>query len=61
MAEEASNEEAFACAKCGTAHEDILILGCDHNLCLLCAAKNLQREEAKSTHKYQVYIYIYVV
>ena len=30
-----------SCAKCGAKPEDVLILTCDHNLCLDCAAKNL--------------------
>ena len=35
-------EEDVSCAKCGKKPEDVLILTCDHNLCLECAALNLQ-------------------
>ena len=55
-------EVIISCAKCGTTPDDVLILTCDHNLCLICAAKNLKREQQKSKHSYQVlqYIYIYI-
>jgi len=35
------------CAKCGCLPEDILMLTCNHDLCLSCASKNLQREMSK--------------
>ena len=35
------------CAKCNTYPEDILMLTCNHDLCLICAAKGLQKEEMK--------------
>ena len=44
----------IACAKCGNAPDDVLILTCDHNLCLNCAAANLRREQQKSRHTFQV-------
>ena len=53
-------EVIISCAKCGTTPDDVLILTCDHNLCLICAAKNLRREQAKTKHSFQVYIYIYI-
>ena len=35
------------CAKCRTLPEDILMLTCNHDLCLTCSAKNLQKEAQK--------------
>lgn len=35
------------CAKCGTLPEDILMLTCNHDLCLICSAKNFQKEMQK--------------
>ena len=46
--------EPISCAKCGDAPEDVLILTCDHNLCISCAAANLRREQQKSKHSFQV-------
>lgn len=37
-------EDDVSCAKCGKKPEDVLILTCDHNLCLECAALNLQEQ-----------------
>ena len=42
-------EEAVACAKCNELPNDVLILTCDHNLCLSCASKNLQNENIKAS------------
>lgn len=42
-------EEAVACAKCGELPNDVLILTCDHNLCLSCASLNLKRENLKAS------------
>ena len=39
----------MSCSKCASCPDDILILTCDHNLCLVCACKNLQRERLKSS------------
>jgi hypothetical protein len=47
-------EEKIYCAKCGTLIEETLLLTCEHNLCLSCAAKNLFTEESKNIHKYKV-------
>ena len=47
-------DDKTICAKCGLVVEETLMLTCDHNLCLSCAAKNLAREENKGTHKFQV-------
>ena len=46
--------QSVNCAKCGQLPEDILILTCDHNLCLICAARNLQKEHKKGLHSFQV-------
>jgi len=48
--------EGVECAKCSQPPDDILILTCDHNLCLECAAKNLHREEMKSKHTFQTVV-----
>jgi len=39
--------QAENCAKCGCLPDDILTLTCNHDLCLPCAARNLQREVNK--------------
>ncbi len=39
---EEDEEDDVSCAKCQKKPEDVLILTCDHNLCLECAALNLQ-------------------
>mgnify|MGYP002630397154 CR=1 FL=1 len=41
-------EEAVSCAKCDQMPNDVLILTCDHNLCLRCASLNLQSENNKN-------------
>ena len=38
-----------ACHKCGAKPEDVLILTCDHNLCLPCAARNLAQQQNQNT------------
>ena len=44
-----SNEEEqdVACSRCGKRSEQSLVLSCDHNLCMNCAAENLIRNEVK--------------
>jgi predicted nucleic-acid-binding Zn-ribbon protein len=44
-------EEAVTCAKCGQLPNDVLILTCDHNLCLKCASLNLKRENLRASQK----------
>mmetsp|Transcript_41720 Transcript_41720/g.90879 ORF Transcript_41720/g.90879 Transcript_41720/m.90879 type:complete len:384 (+) Transcript_41720:36-1187(+) len=39
---------ALRCADCGRELEDALILSCDHNLCLGCAADSLRRSELRN-------------
>ena len=45
-------EGGVRCAKCGSVPDDILILTCDHNLCLECAALNLDKEQKKGAHSF---------
>ena len=40
--------DVVSCAACGQLPNDVLILTCDHNLCLKCASLNLQRENRKN-------------
>ena len=42
------------CAKCGSLPEDILMLTCNHDLCLLCSAKNYHRELMRNGEKTRV-------
>jgi hypothetical protein len=39
---------SMICAKCGRQPSDMLILMCNHNLCLICAAKTMVSESAKN-------------
>ena len=45
---EPRDEEAVACAMCGQLPNDVLILTCDHNLCLRCASDNLRAQNEKA-------------
>jgi len=36
------------CTRCGIVPDEILVLLCNHDLCLDCASKILRREQAKS-------------
>ena len=40
------------CFYCKQEYEDSLVLGCNHSLCLNCAAKSLTRDEKYYNHKY---------
>lgn len=51
-----AEENVICCSKCGNTPEDVLILTCDHNLCLSCAAANLRREQEKSKHSFQTVV-----
>ena len=42
------------CAKCGSLPEDILMLTCNHDLCLVCSAKNYHRELMRNGEKTRV-------
>jgi Zinc finger, C3HC4 type (RING finger) len=46
--------EVVLCAKCEDNPDDILILTCEHNLCLTCAAKNLHEQEQKQKNSFSV-------
>ncbi|CAI2366576.1 unnamed protein product [Moneuplotes crassus] len=49
-------DESTFCAECNNCPEDILVLICNHNLCLPCASKNLKRESDKSQHTFQTVV-----
>ena len=42
------------CAKCEDNPDDVLILTCEHNLCLSCASKNLHEQETRSKNSFSV-------
>ena len=44
------HDEGVVCAECGGTPEDVLILTCEHNLCLPCAAKNLHNSQQRQTN-----------
>lgn len=52
----AAGPNATNCSRCGTLPDDILVLTCDHNLCLPCSAANLHREELKGQHTFQTVV-----
>ena len=39
--------EEIYCSKCHNKTEETLLLSCEHNLCIPCAAENLSRQESK--------------
>lgn len=43
-----SQEDPQACTKCGCMPEDILMLACNHDLCLNCASDRLAFEMKKN-------------
>ena len=47
-------EDDVSCAKCDSKPEDVLILTCDHNLCLPCAAQNLHSQQRLQQNTFQV-------
>jgi hypothetical protein len=49
-------EEKIFCAKCNSLVEETLLLTCEHNLCLPCAARNLFKEEQKNIHKFKTVV-----
>ena len=51
-------EEDVQCAKCGQRPEDVLILTCDHNLCLECAANNLREQHNMNANSFQVSLHL---
>ena len=51
-----SNEEEICCSNCGVKCDQTLLLSCDHNLCMNCAANNLVRNESPGMNKTQYII-----
>ena len=45
-----NEEEDIPCSKCGKRSEQSLVLSCDHNLCINCAAENLVRNEVQGAN-----------
>ena len=45
-----NEEEDIPCSRCGKKSEQSLVLSCDHNLCINCAADNLVRNEVQGTN-----------
>ena len=43
-------EEDIPCSRCGKKSEQSLVLSCEHNLCMNCAAENLVRNEVQGTN-----------
>ena len=48
--------EEIYCSKCHNKTEETLLLSCEHNLCIPCAAENLSRQESKGINKTQIVI-----
>ena len=51
-----SKEEEISCSNCGIICDQTLLLSCDHNLCMNCAAANLVRNESPGMNKIQYII-----
>ena len=51
-----STEEEILCSNCGVKCDQSLMLSCDHNLCMNCAAENLVRNESPGINKTQYII-----
>ena len=51
-----SKEEEISCSNCGMICDQTLLLSCDHNLCMNCAAANLVRNESPGMNKIQYII-----
>jgi hypothetical protein len=49
-------EEKVFCAKCNSLVEETLLLTCEHNLCVPCAARNLYKEDQKNIHKFKTVV-----
>ena len=45
-----NEEEDIPCSRCGKKSEQSLVLSCEHNLCMNCAAENLVRNEVQGTN-----------
>ena len=44
-------DDGVNCADCGNTPEDVLILTCEHNLCLPCAAANLHQSQERNANQ----------
>jgi len=51
-----SKEDEIICSNCGARSDQSLMLSCDHNLCMNCAAENLVRHESPGINKTQYVI-----
>ena len=51
-----SKEEEICCSNCGIKCDQTLLLSCEHNLCMNCAAGNLVRNESPGVNKIQYII-----
>ena len=51
-----STEDEICCSNCGIKCDQSLMLSCDHNLCMNCAAENLVRHESPGLNKTQFVI-----
>ena len=51
-----NNDDEIYCSNCGKTCEQSLMLSCDHNLCMNCAAENLVRNENPGVNKTQYVI-----
>ena len=51
-----SKEDEIICSNCGARSDQSLMLSCDHNLCMNCAAENLVRNESPGINKTQYVI-----
>ena len=56
MDTESQQADSTLCSDWGCWPDDILILTCNHNLCLMCASKNLQNESRKSQYTFQTVV-----
>jgi len=52
------SEEGYECVKCHSKPDDVLIMTCEHNLCLDCAIKVMQVEIMRSSQMPNVKLYI---
>lgn len=54
--EDPDDQHLVKCHKCEKLVEDILILTCEHNLCLKCSGENLKRESNKENYSFQAVV-----
>ena len=51
-----NEEEEIFCSNCGIKCDQSLMLRCNHNLCMNCAAENLVKNESEGINKIQYII-----